>query len=122
MLLTYKAICAYRRIMTNPASHARPSTNQTNIKSTGTSNDHSDKYNSDVSGQQDRVFFITDVDLWTHDGKAWTKLNQRTEPNLFIDHAEQVTNAMQAYQAEFNLTDKQVIEILNNVVKNICKT
>jgi len=38
-----------------------------------------------------------------------------SEPNLFVDHVEQVTAAMQAYQLEYNLTDQKVIKILNTV-------
>ena len=45
---------------------------------------------------------------------------ETSEQNLFVDHTEQILNATKTYQAEYELTDKEFIEILNNVIKNIC--
>jgi hypothetical protein len=43
-----------------------------------------------------------------------------TFSNSFEYHIEQLTDALQVYQSEYGLTDKQVNYILHKVIKNIC--
>ena len=45
---------------------------------------------------------------------------ETSEQNLFVDHTEQILNATKTYQPEYDLSDEGFIEILNNVIKNIC--